>query len=71
MTRQRNASQKKEQEVEVTARDLIYTSRSKMSQLESKTSIIRILAGLSKSIEDSKKFFTAEIKELKSRQAEI
>lgn len=37
-----------------------------MSELEFKTSIIRIATGLEKSIEDNKDYFTAEIKELKS-----
>ena len=32
---------------------------------------IRILAGVEKSIEDTRKFLSAEIKELKSSQAEI
>ena len=48
MTRPRNSSQKKEQE-EVTARGLIKTDISKMSEPECKTTIIKIQAGLEKS----------------------
>ena len=39
-----------------------------MSEPEFKTITIRVLAGLKKSIEDTREFLTAEIKELKSRQ---
>ena len=60
----------KEQE-EMTARDLINTDIIKMSQLEFKATIIRILTGVEKSIEDTRESFSAEIKELKSSQAEI
>ena len=56
---------KKEQE-EMMARDLVNTDISKMSELEFKTMIIRILDGLSKSIEDTGETLSAEIKELKS-----
>ena len=69
--RWRNSPQKKEEEVELTARDLINTNTSKMSELKSKTTIIRILAGLEKSIEDTRESLTTEIKELKSSQAKI
>ena len=48
MTRWRNLPQKKEQETLLTARDLINSIISKMSELEFKTMIIRILAGLKK-----------------------
>ena len=48
MTRWGNSSQKKEQEVEVIVRDLINIDISKISELEFKTTIIRILAGLEK-----------------------
>ena len=52
MTKQRNSLQKKEQE-EMMARDLINKDISKMVELEFKT-IIRILAGHEKSIEDTR-----------------
>ena len=42
-----------------------------MSELEFKTTVIRILVGLEKSIEDTRESLTAEIKELKSSLAEI
>lgn len=51
MARQRNSSQKKEQE-EMTARDLIHARINKVFQLKFKTTTIRILAVLEKSIED-------------------
>ena len=70
MTRWSNSPRKKEQEVEVTARVLVHTDISKMSELQFKI-IIRILAGLENSIEDIRESFPAEIKELKSSQAEI
>ena len=47
MTNQRTSSQKKEQE-EMTSRDLINTDTAKMSEVEFKTTIIRILAGVKK-----------------------
>ena len=53
------------------ARDFINTDISKMSEVESKTKIIRILAGLEKSLEDTREYHTIDIKELKSGQSEI
>jgi len=70
MTRRRNAPQKKEQE-EVMARDLFNTDTSKMSEPEFKSTIIWLLAGLEKSIEDTRETHTAEIKDLKTGQAKI
>ena len=52
-------------------RDLINTDTRKISQPEFKTVIIRIIAGLEKSIGDTRKSLKAEIKELKTSQAEI
>ena len=52
------------------ARDLIGTDISKMPGLEFKTSV-RTLAGLEKCIEDIRESLTAEIKGLKTSQAEI
>ena len=51
-------------------RDIINADISKMSEWEFKTTIISILAGFEKSIEDTRKFLTAAIKELKSSQPE-
>ena len=70
MTRGRNSPQKKEQE-EMMARDLINTDISKRSEIQFKTTIIRILAWVEKSIEDIRESLSAEIKELKSSQAKI
>ena len=70
MTRWENSPQKREQE-EIKARDLINSGISKMSELEFKAAIRGILAGFEKSIEDTRESLSAEIKELKSSQAEI
>ena len=70
MTRERNSTQKKEQE-EMKARDLIMTDTSKISELEFKIIIISILVALEKSIEYTRESLTSEIKELKSSQAKI
>ena len=70
MTRWRNSPQKKEQE-EMMARDFIKVGVSKMSELEFKTVIIRILSGLEKGIEDTRESLSSEIKEIKSSQAKI
>ena len=68
MPRRRNSSQKKEQG-KVTARGLIETDISNMLDTEFKATIIRILAGLEKSIEDTRESLTAETKGLKTSQA--
>jgi len=47
------------------------TDLSKMSELQFKTRIIKILAGFEKSIEDTRESFVVEIKELKCSQANI
>ena len=70
MTRQRNSLPKKEQE-EVTTRNLIKTERSNMPESEFKTKVIRILAGLEKSIEDIEHLLLQRSKKLKTSQAEI
>ena len=53
------------------ARELIETDISNMPDPEFKRTIIRILAGLEKSIEDTGKSLTTEIKALKTSQAEV
>ena len=53
MTRGSNSPQKKEQQVEIRARDLIKTDIREMFELKIKTTITRILAGFEKSIEDT------------------
>lgn len=71
MTRCKNSPQKKEKEVELTTRDLMNVDISKISELEFKTVIIKILAGLEKCIKDTRESLIAEIKELKPSQAKI
>ena len=44
---------------------------SKISELEFRITIIKILAGLEKSIKDTRKSLSGEIKELKSNQIKI
>ena len=70
MPRWRNSSQKKEQE-EVMARDLIKTDIRNMLEPEFKTTIIRILASLEKSMENTRESLPTEIKDLLTSQAEI
>ena len=48
MMRWKHSPKKKEQEAVLTARDLIHMDISKMSELEFKIMIIKILAGLEK-----------------------
>ena len=66
MTERRNSPQKNEQE-EMTARDLINTDTSRMSEPEFRIMIIRILAGVENRLES----LSAEIKEVKATQDEI
>ena len=70
MPRQRNSSSKKEQE-KVTARNQIKTDISNMPDPEFKTTTIRILAGLEKSMEETREFLTTKVKDLKTSEAEI
>ena len=42
-----------------------------MSKLEFKTMMIKILAGLQKTIEDTRESITVEMKEIKSNQTKI
>ena len=69
MTRQRNSPQKKDQEI--TARDLLKTNICSKSEKELKTTVMRTLAGIERSIEDTRETFAAEIKDLKTSQAKI
>ena len=70
MIRWRNTPQKKEQE-KVTVRDLINTDISKMSEIEYRKTIMRILTWLGKSIVDTRESLTTEVKELKASQTKI
>ena len=64
MKRWKNSPQKKDQE-EITARDLLKTDVSNISEQEFRTAVIRPLAGLERSIEDIKETLATEIKDLK------
>ena len=66
MTRWKNSRQRREQEAVLTVRDLISMDISKMVELDFKITIIKILAGLEKSTEDTRESLSGEIKELKS-----
>ena len=65
-TRWKYSPQRREQEAVLTVRDLISMDISKMVELDFKITIIKILAGLEKSIEDTRESLCGEIKELKS-----
>lgn len=78
MTRRKKSTQKKEQEPVMTARDLINADISNMTELEFRMTILKVLAGLEKKMEENReavskeiKDLSGEIKELKSNQAEI
>ena len=64
-----NSSKKKKENV--TTRDLIETDISNMPDGEFKATIIRILSGLEKSMEDIRETLSAETKELKNNQEEM
>ena len=70
MTRWRNSSHKKGQE-EITAKDLLKTDRCNISKQEFRITVLRLLAGLEKSISDTRDTLAAEIKGPKTSQAEI
>ena len=44
---------------------MVKTDGSNISEQEFRTTVIRLLTGLEKSIEDTREYLTAEIKELK------
>ena len=67
MPRWRNSSQTKEQD-QATARDLSETDINNMPDKELKATIIRIVTGLEKSMEDIRETLNTEIKELKKMQ---
>jgi len=71
MTRQKKSPQQKEQEVIPTAKDLLNTDISTMSDLEFRIIALKIPAGLEKSMEVIRETLSGEVKELKSNQVEI
>nr|XP_054368908.1 uncharacterized protein C1orf50 homolog isoform X2 [Mirounga angustirostris] len=71
MTRWKKSPQQKEQEAVPTAMDLLNTDINTMLEVEFRMMILKILAGLEKSMEVIKETLSGEIKELKSNQVEI
>ena len=70
MPRQRNVLQMKEHYLAM-ARDLRETDISNIPDGEFKATIIRILTGVEKKIEDISKTLTTEIKDLKKNQSKM
>lgn len=70
MTRQRNSHPKKDPE-ETTARDLLKTDLSNLSESEFRITVIRILAGLETSIGNTRETLAAELKVPKTSQFQI
>ena len=62
MMRRRNSQQKKELEVILSAIDLSSMDTSKMSEMEFRVRIIKLLAGLEKSINDTRESLTAKMR---------
>ena len=56
---------------EVTAKELINTDISNITEQEFRIIVIKLIAGLEKGIEDSKESINAEIKELKNSHDEL
>ena len=52
---------------EITARDLLKADITNIYEEEFRTTVIRILAGLERSIEDTREILSVEIKDLKIR----
>lgn len=67
MTRWVNFPQKKGQE-EITVRDLLKIGISNISEQESRTRVIRLVARLEESREDTRENFATGIKDLKTSQ---
>ena len=70
MTKQKDSPQKKLQEV-ATANELIKNDLSNVTENEFKIIVIKLTAGLEKSIEDSRESITTEIKGLRNSQEEL
>ena len=70
MTKWKNSPQKKFQEV-VTANKLIKTDLSNVTEQEFRIIVIKLIAGLEKSIEDCREFIATEIKGLKNSHGEL
>ena len=70
MTKRRNSPQKKLQEV-ATAYELIKNDVSNIAENEFKIIAIKLIAGLEKSIEDSRESIATEIKGLRNSHEEL
>ena len=68
MTKQKNSPQKKLQEV-VTANELINNDLSNVTENEFKIIVIKLIAGLENSIENSRESTATEIKGLRNRRS--
>ena len=70
MTKQKNSPQKKPQEV-ATANELIKNDLSNIMEQEFRLIVIKLIAGLEKSIEDSRESIATEIKGLRNSHEEL
>ena len=70
MTKRKNSPQKKLQEV-ATANKLIKNDLSNVTEQEFRIIVIKLIAGLEKSIEDSREPIATEIKGLRNNQKEL
>ena len=68
MTKWKNSPQKKLQEV-ATANEVIKNDLSNVTEKELKIIVIKLIAGLEKSIEDSTESIATEIKGLRNRRS--
>ena len=70
MMKRRNSPQKKLQEV-ATANDLIKNDLGNIAENEFKITVMKLIAGLEKSIEDSRESIAVEIKGLRNSHEEL
>ena len=70
MTKQKNAPQKKLQEV-VTANELIKTDLINITEQKFRMIVIKLIAGLEKGIKDSRQSIATEIKGLRNSDEEL
>ena len=71
MTRWKNSLPQREQEVVLTAQNLISMDRRKRLEREFRIMTIKIIAGLKRHTEDTRECLSGEIKQLISNQVEI
>ena len=70
MTKRKNSPQKKRQKV-ATANELINNNLSNITEKEFRIIVIKLIAGLEKTIEDSRESIATEIKGLKNSHEEL